>query len=114
VERALALTSDLDPKLHSLLEAFNQARDQTHDIRHKFVHALWGYGETETAVARDIRREETLKPGDLDSAMIEMARLARAAHACAYRAAELIIEGRLREGQSRKPAMFINDRWVNL
>ena len=108
------LAAPIDAELLRRVEAFEAKRQTSHELRHKYLHALWGEGEGQTAVARDLRRAETLLPADLDTATVAIAELAQAAHRCAYRAAELIAEGRLREGEQRKPAIYVRGRWVNL
>jgi hypothetical protein len=107
-------SSSLDQELLSLVERFDQVRMESHEIRHKFVHALWASStDTDGAVGRDIRRAESLAPKDLDEAMVKVADLAKSAHDCATRAAHLIVEGRLPEGAEAKPAMYVRGRWVN-
>ena len=114
VAKLLTVTPTIDSALHDLVAEFDRVRIESHEVRHKFVHALWASGDADSVVGRDIRRAESLAPADLDDAMIKVAQLAQAAHACAFRAAQLIVAGVLQEGEDAKPAMFLGGRWVNL
>jgi hypothetical protein len=110
-KKVLETAPAIDSELTGLVEEFERRREQDHELRHKYVHALWGSGEGDDVVARDIRRAETLTPAELDGAMEKVAVLARAGHACALRTAQLIFEGRLPEGAG-KINMYVGGRWV--
>ena len=112
MEELLPLTF-IDPELHVLVSEFERLRQESYDQRHKHVHALWSIGGDDEVFARDFRRNEDLRPADLDIATTAVRELAEQAHACVRRVGALMADATIPEGiqEDRGPRIYWNDRW---
>jgi hypothetical protein len=114
-ERLLPLSVELDQLLSEHVTEFERLRVEGHDLRHRFIHAMWGSGVDQMPVAWDMGRELALAPDDLEKAVEAVFMLAKQAHRCVLRTGELIAEKRLAGNASEDDSavrMFIKGTWV--
>jgi hypothetical protein len=106
---------DLDGEPHKRADRLEQKRLLAQDLRHRFVHSIWGHGPAENQqVSYDYKRSALSTQSDLAEAIDAMAHLTLRARRCLERVADLIVDGKLAGGNRGGAAMsmFWRDRWV--
>jgi len=109
-----SLSPKIDAGLATLFDELEACRQHAQDRRHVVTHAMWGNGDGGKASAVDYRRNEMLSEETLDDAIKATVELVEKADDCLQRVVDLIVAGRLKEGEPPSPAVFREGRWVRL
>ena len=108
-------TPDLDGELHTRVVRLEEKRLLAQDLRHRFVHSVWGHGPGENQqVSYDYKRRILSTQAELTHALDEMSHLTLLARRCLERTADLICNGKLPGGSDEGSGLKfrVKDRWI--